>query len=70
MRAAVDMNALGERTLIIDCDVIQADGGTRTASVTGAFVAHGNGLPAASRVRRTQDQSGARSTSRPPAWVS
>ncbi len=39
MRAAVDMNAFGERTLIIDCDVIQADGGTRTASVTGAFVA-------------------------------
>ena len=39
MRAAVDMNALGERTVIIDCDVIQADGGTRTASVTGAFVA-------------------------------
>src|SRR5664279_2570747 len=39
MRAAVDMSALGERTVIIDCDVIQADGGTRTASVTGAFVA-------------------------------
>src|SRR5450755_3392505 len=39
MRAAVDMSVLGERTLIIDCDVIQADGGTRTASVTGAFVA-------------------------------
>src|SRR5262252_429972 len=39
MRAAVDMNAFGERTLIIDCDVIQADGGTRTASITGAFVA-------------------------------
>jgi ribonuclease PH len=39
MRAAVDMGAFGERTLIIDCDVIQADGGTRTASITGAFVA-------------------------------
>ena len=39
MRAAVDMSVLGERTVIIDCDVIQADGGTRTASVTGAFVA-------------------------------
>src|SRR5258707_15757029 len=39
MRAAVDMNALRERTLIIDCDVIQADGGTRTASITGPFVA-------------------------------
>jgi len=39
MRAVVDTAALGERTVIIDCDVIQADGGTRTASVTGAFVA-------------------------------
>jgi len=39
LRAAVDMEALGERTVQIDCDVIQADGGTRTASVTGAFVA-------------------------------
>ena len=39
LRAAVDMEALGERTVQIDCDVIQADGGTRTASITGAFVA-------------------------------
>lgn len=39
LRAAVDLNALGERTLKIDCDVIQADGGTRTASITGAMVA-------------------------------
>jgi ribonuclease PH len=39
LRAAVDLNKLGERTLHIDCDVIQADGGTRTASITGAFVA-------------------------------
>ena len=39
LRAVVDLNALGERTLQIDCDVIQADGGTRTASITGAFVA-------------------------------
>ncbi|MCA3118284.1 MAG: ribonuclease PH [bacterium] len=39
LRAAVDLTALGERTLQIDCDVIQADGGTRTASITGAFVA-------------------------------
>ena len=35
----VDTKALGERTIMIDCDVIQADGGTRTASITGAFVA-------------------------------
>ena len=39
MRAVVDMEALGERTVWIDCDVIQADGGTRTASITGSFVA-------------------------------
>ena len=39
MRSVVDLEALGERTVWIDCDVIQADGGTRTASITGAFVA-------------------------------
>ncbi|HVB09547.1 MAG TPA: ribonuclease PH [Bacillota bacterium] len=39
LRAVVDTGALGERTVWIDCDVLQADGGTRTASVTGAFVA-------------------------------
>jgi len=39
IRTVVDMTALGERTVWIDCDVIQADGGTRTASITGAFVA-------------------------------
>jgi ribonuclease PH len=39
LRAVVDLKALGERTMQIDCDVIQADGGTRTASITGAFVA-------------------------------
>ncbi len=39
LRAAIDLAALGERTIQIDCDVIQADGGTRTASITGAFVA-------------------------------
>jgi len=39
LRAVVDMKALGERTIWIDCDVIQADGGTRCASITGAFVA-------------------------------
>jgi ribonuclease PH len=39
VRSVVDMAALGERTVMIDCDVLQADGGTRTASVTGAFVA-------------------------------
>src|SRR5688572_6102902 len=39
LRAVVDMSKLGERTFAIDCDVIQADGGTRTASITGAYVA-------------------------------
>ena len=41
LRAVTDMEKLGERTLFLDCDVIQADGGTRTASITGAFVAMG-----------------------------
>lgn len=39
LRAAIDLDALGERQITLDCDVIQADGGTRTASITGAFVA-------------------------------
>ncbi|HEV2321951.1 MAG TPA: ribonuclease PH, partial [Gammaproteobacteria bacterium] len=39
LRAVVDMQALGERTITVDCDVLQADGGTRTAAITGAYVA-------------------------------
>ncbi|MCG8561279.1 MAG: ribonuclease PH, partial [Hyphomicrobiales bacterium] len=39
LRAVVDLGALGERQITVDCDVIQADGGTRTASITGAWVA-------------------------------
>jgi len=39
LRAITDLDALGERTLIVDCDVIQADGGTRTAAITGSYVA-------------------------------
>ncbi|MGD0499741.1 MAG: ribonuclease PH [Bryobacteraceae bacterium] len=39
MRSVVDLAALGERTVVLDCDVLQADGGTRTAAITGAFVA-------------------------------
>jgi len=39
MRAALDLNKLGERTVWVDCDVLQADGGTRTAAITGAYVA-------------------------------
>ncbi|MDA8235447.1 MAG: ribonuclease PH [Clostridia bacterium] len=39
MRSVVNLGAMGERTVLLDCDVIQADGGTRTASITGAFIA-------------------------------
>lgn len=39
LRAAINLDALGERTITVDCDVLQADGGTRTASITGAYVA-------------------------------
>jgi ribonuclease PH len=39
LRAVIDYKALGENTIVIDCDVIQADGGTRTAAITGAFIA-------------------------------
>ncbi|MHA1958168.1 MAG: ribonuclease PH [Candidatus Thorarchaeota archaeon] len=44
LRAAVDMNRMGENTVKIDCDVIQADGGTRTAAITGAYVALADAL--------------------------
>ena len=55
LRAVVDLEALGERTIIVDCDVIQADGGTRTASITGGYVALVDAvsrLPARGRPRR------------------
>jgi len=60
LRACVDLDALGEYSIIIDCDVLQADGGTRTAAITGAYVALAdaiswmadNGLIAADRVDR------------------
>lgn len=44
LRSVIDMNVLGERSILIDCDVIQADGGTRTASITGAFIALADAL--------------------------
>ena len=56
LRAVIDFEALGERTIIIDCDVLQADGGTRTASITGAWVALADavdGLMAAGKLGRT-----------------
>ncbi|MBR5951154.1 MAG: ribonuclease PH [Actinomycetaceae bacterium] len=49
LRAVVDMEALGENTISLDCDVLQADGGTRTASVTGAFVALADAINWAAR---------------------
>jgi ribonuclease PH len=51
LRAVADLEALGERTITVDCDVIQADGGTRTASITGAYVAL---VDAASGLRATK----------------
>lgn len=51
LRSVIDLNSLGERTIWVDCDVIQADGGTRTAAITGAFVA----LVDALRKLRTQE---------------
>jgi len=55
LRAVMDLEALGERTLTLDCDVIQADGGTRTAAITGSFVALADAmrtLKAAGKLRR------------------
>lgn len=54
LRSVFDLSALGERTIHLDCDVLQADGGTRTASITGAFVAAQeavNGLLAAGKIK-------------------
>lgn len=56
LRSAVDFEALGERTVVIDCDVLQADGGTRTASVTGGYVALAEAVAALQR-RRLLSQS-------------
>jgi len=51
LRAAVDLRALGERTVTLDCDVLQADGGTRTAAITGAYVALADAMDALCRRR-------------------
>jgi len=56
LRAVIDFEALGERTILLDCDVLQADGGTRTASITGAWVALADaidGLIAAGKLERS-----------------
>ena len=55
LRAVVDLRKLGERTIQIDCDVIQADGGTRTASITGAFVAMHDAVSSMMRVGKIQE---------------
>jgi len=54
LRVAADMRHLGERTITLDCDVIQADGGTRTAAITGAYVAFALAVNALLRTRKIQ----------------
>ena len=61
LRAIVDLDALGERSMLIDCDVLEADGGTRTASITGAFIAMVDALA-------TFDQSGILDGLARPHW--
>lgn len=52
LRAAIDMDRLGERSVVIDCDVLEADGGTRTASITGGWIALALALSSLSRARK------------------
>ena len=70
MRTVVRLPELGERTIWIDCDVIQADGGTRTASITGAFVALVLALADAEAAGSTARRSRSTTTSPPPASAS
>jgi ribonuclease PH len=56
LRAAIDLDMLGERQITIDCDVLQADGGTRTASITGSFVALHDAIDLMRRNGRTAEQ--------------
>ena len=53
LRAVIDYQAMGENTIQLDCDVLQADGGTRTAAITGAYVALADACDRARRHRRT-----------------
>ena len=55
LRAVVDLKALGERTITIDCDVLQADGGTRTASITGGYIALVDAVTTLTRKRVLRD---------------
>src|SRR5439155_7333317 len=54
LRAVADLDALGPRTITIDCDVLEADGGTRTASITGAFVALVDALGTLKETKKTR----------------
>ena len=56
LRAAIDLSALGERTIYLDCDVIQADGGTRTASITGAYVALADAIETLKELRQIKKE--------------
>ena len=56
LRAAVDLKALGENSILIDCDVLRADGGTRTASITGAFVALAGAISWLKRQNRVTEE--------------
>jgi ribonuclease PH len=69
LRACVDRKALGERTITLDCDVLQADGGTRTAAITGAYVAL---VDAVAGWKKRDDQARSRSWARSPQcrWAS
>ena len=55
LRAVVDLRSLGERTITLDCDVLQADGGTRTASITGAYVALADAVDALLKKRELKE---------------
>jgi ribonuclease PH len=61
LRAVVDLKLLGERQVVLDCDVIQADGGTRTAAITGAWVAMAAALRLSARRGRAEGRSHPRS---------
>ena len=56
LRAVIDLNKLGENTIILDCDVLQADGGTRTAAITGAYVALVDAIRQAQAAGHLQDE--------------
>src|SRR5262249_2729762 len=56
LRACIDPNALGENTIVIDCDVLQADGGTRTAAITGGYVALADAIAWLKGPKRTQGE--------------